>query len=256
MPRKPRKKSRNGVYHIIIRGINKQIIFEEDDDKRRFLETIGRYKKQCNIKLYGYCLMDNHVHLLVKEVEVTVSEYIKRICSSYVYWYNMKYDRCGHLFQDRFKSEVVETRAYFFTVLRYIHQNPLKAGIADNVFDSNWTSIGEYLDQPTIVDTKFVLSLFSEHREKAIQLIARYMNEISDDLCMEDLVRVRLSDNEVIEYLRTLGITSSSMLQQMSKGQRDTVIAMLMKLNGVSIRQISRITGFSKSVVQRARDRN
>jgi putative transposase len=243
------------VYHIILRGINKQIIFEEDEDKRRFLDTLGRFKNQCKFKLYGYCLMDNHIHLLVKEVEETISVFIKRICSSYVYWYNMKYGRCGHLFQDRFKSEVVETRTYFITVLRYIHQNPLKAGIADNVLDSKWTSIGEYLYQSTIVDTKFVLSLFSEDRETALQLITRYMNETNDDLCMEELLRVRLSDQDVTDYLRTLGITSNSMLQQMSKGQRDTVIAMLMKLNGVSIRQISRITGFSKSVVQRARDR-
>lgn len=256
MPRKSRKKSRNGVYHIILRGINKQIIFEEEEDKRRFLDTLGRFKKQCNIKLYGYCLMDNHVHLLVKEVEVTVSEFIKRICSSYVYWYNMKYERCGHLFQDRFKSEVVETRAYFFTVLRYIHQNPLKAGITNDVLNSKWTSIGEYLYHPIIVDTKFVLSLFSEDREKAVQLIALYMNEINDDLCMEELVRVRFSDHDVIDYLRSWGITNNSMLQQMSKGERDTVLTMLMKLNGVSIRQISRITGFSKSVVQRARDRS
>jgi putative transposase len=167
----------------------------------------------------------------------------------------MKYDRCGHLFQDRFKSEVVETRAYFFTVLRYIHQNPLKAGITDNVLDSKWTSIGEYLYQPTVVDTRFVLSLLSKDRETAVQLIARYMNEKNDDLCMEDMAKVRLSDNDVNEYLRTIGITSNSMLQQMSRGERDTVIAMLMKLNGTSVRQISRITGFSKSVVQRARDR-
>ncbi|WP_066055743.1 transposase [Robertmurraya korlensis] len=256
MPRKSRKKSRNGVYHIILRGINKQIIFEEDEDKKRFLETLVKYKKQCNFKLYGYCLMDNHVLLLVKEVDETVSVFIKRICSSYVYWYNMKYDRCGHLFQDRFKSEVVETRAYFFTVLRYIHQNPLKAGITGNVLDSKWTSIGEYLYQSTVVDTRFVLSLLSEDRETAVQLIARYMNEKNDDLCMEDMAKVRLSDNDVNEYLRTIGITSNSMLQQMSRGERDTVIAMLMKLKGTSIRQISRITGFSKSVVQRARDRS
>jgi hypothetical protein len=146
-------------------------------------------------------------------------------------------------------------RGLTFTVLRYIHQNPLKAGIADNVLDSKWTSISEFLYQSTIVDTKFVLSLFSEDREKAVQLIAMYMNEINDDLCMEEVVRVRLSDHDVLDYLRTLGITSNSMLQQMSRGERDTILTMLMKLNGVSIRQISRITGFSKSVVQRARDR-
>jgi putative transposase len=253
LPREARKKSRNGVYHIMLRGINKQIIFEEDEDKKRFIDTLDRFKKLCNFKIYGYCLMDNHVHLLVKEVEETVSEFIKRICSSYVYWYNMKYDRCGHLFQDRFKSEVVETRAYFLTVLRYIHQNPLKAGLASNVFECKWTSIGEYLYQSSIIDTTFVLSLFSEDRGTAVGLMARYMNETNNDQCMDVEVRARLSDNDVIEYLRTLGVTSNSTLQQMSKGERDTVLAMLMKLNGVTVRQVSRITGLSKSVVQRGR---
>ncbi|NMD72658.1 transposase, partial [Bacillus sp. DNRA2] len=101
MPRKARKRSSSGVYHIMLRGINRQTIFEDDEDRRKFLETLKKYRDISKYELYGYCLMDNHVHLLMKESEETISDAIKRISSSYVHWYNMKYERCGHLFQDR-----------------------------------------------------------------------------------------------------------------------------------------------------------
>ena len=90
MPRSARKKSRSGVYHIMLRGVNRQTIFEDDEDKSKFLETLKKYKDISKYHLYSYCLMDNHVHLLVRESEETISEAIKRISSSYVYWYNLK----------------------------------------------------------------------------------------------------------------------------------------------------------------------
>src|SRR5699024_7538730 len=137
--RKARKKSRNGIYHIIMRGVNQQTIFEEDNDRQRFLDTLTRYKEISKYKIYSYCLMDNHIHLLWGESEEeSVSEAMKRICSSYVHWYNAKYERTGHLFQERFKSENVEDKRYFLTVLRYIHQNPVKAKIESNVFKCKW----------------------------------------------------------------------------------------------------------------------
>ncbi|MFB6467278.1 transposase [Cytobacillus sp. Hz8] len=91
-----------------MRGINKQIIFEDDEDKARFLETLNKYTTICKNELYCYCLMDNHIHLLLKESGDSVSKLMKRICSSYVYWYNMKYERCGHLFQ-----EIMDTALQF-----------------------------------------------------------------------------------------------------------------------------------------------
>ena len=117
--------------------------------------------------------MDNHVHLLLKESEETISKVIKRISSSYVYWYNLKYDRCGHLFQERFKSENVENRAYFLTVLRYIHQNPIKAQLATNVFECRWTSIHEYVGKTKIVDINGVLQLFSQIERKPYSCLPR-----------------------------------------------------------------------------------
>ncbi|RDW21346.1 transposase [Oceanobacillus arenosus] len=251
MPREPRKKSRSGIYHIMLRGINRQIIFEDDEDKRRLLETLIKYKSISNYSIYSYCLMDNHVHLLLKETGESLSEAIKRISSSYVYWYNMKYERSGHLFQDRYKSENVENGAYFLKVLRYIHQNPVKAGLTNNVFASKWTSINEYFQQDTMIDIDFGLQLFSPDRNKAIDLYIEYMLQPNDDHCLEDIIKVRKSDDEVRKMLFQLGIPDKSTLQQMDKENRNAILARVKTMEGVSLRQLSRITGISRSVIQR-----
>ena len=143
MPRQARRKSESGIYHIILRGINQQQIFEDEEDSRRFLETLSKYKEQCGYEIYAYCLMGNHVHILLKEGKENLTLVLKRIAGSYVYWYNWKYHRSGHLFQDRFKSEPVEDDAYFLTVIRYIHQNPVKAGICRNVDGYKFSSYNE-----------------------------------------------------------------------------------------------------------------
>lgn len=253
MPRKARIKSRSGIYHIILRGINRQTIFEDDVDKIKFLATVRKYKDICKYEVYSYCLMDNHIHLLMKELEEPISEAIKRISSSYVYWYNIKYERCGHLFQARFKSENVENRRYFLTVLRYIHQNPLKAGLTDNVFQSKWTSIHEYIHKATIIDIDFGLNLYSLDRTKAMQMFTDHMGESSDEQCLDDQVRARVTDDKVREYLYQLGLPNISQLQQLDKQNRDAVLSRLKKMEGVTVRQLARITGISKSVIQRVR---
>lgn len=253
MPRKAREKSRTGIYHIMLRGVNRQTIFEDEEDKERFLKTLQKYKTISKYDLYSYCLMDNHVHLLLKEREETVSLLMKRISSSYVYWYNKKYERCGHLFQERFRSESVENQAYFLTVLRYIHQNPLKAGLARNVFENRWTSIHEYIEIQKIIDVDFALRYYSVDRDQAIILFREHMQQTNDDKCLDEEVIILLTDNEVRTYLKEWGIHNASLLQHMEKESRDAVLARLKVLNGVTLRQIERLTGVSKSVIQRAR---
>jgi putative transposase len=112
--------------------------------------------------------MDNHIHLLIKEGQEPIGYTMKRIGVSYVVWYNRKYDRIGHLFQDRFKSEVVETDEYLLTVLRYNHQNPLKAGKVKSVVNYKWSSYTEYIGQSKIIETGFIAGIFAEEREKSI----------------------------------------------------------------------------------------
>lgn len=251
MPRKARRKSRTGIYHVMLRGINRQTIFEDNEDKRQFFKTLKKYKDISKYQVFGYCLMDNHVHLLLKEPEEGLAKAIKRLSSSYVYWYNMKYDRIGHLFQERFKSENVESGTYFLTVLRYIHQNPVKAGLEKAVFKCSWTSINEYIYKARLVDIDLGLELFSPDRRKAMKLYRDYMQQTNNDRCLEDIVRYRRSDQEVREYLLELGIVNSSALQKMDKEDRDTILLKLKTIDHVSLRQLSRVTGISKSVIQR-----
>ncbi|WP_270180275.1 transposase [Alkalihalobacillus sp. CinArs1] len=235
----------------MFRGVNRQTIFEDDRDKERFLVSLARYKQKSGIELYAYCLMDNHVHMLVKETEESISTFMKRLSSSYVYWYNTKYERCGHLFQERFNSENVESDAYFKTVLRYIHQNPLNAHLVKSVWDSKWTSIHEYVNRANLVNIEKGLDLFSTDRCLARQRFILYMQELREDQCLDVNEVVKFSDDQVREYLRSNGIICNSVLQQMDREERNVVLAKVKRIEGISIRQISRVTGISKSVIDR-----
>ena len=251
MPRQARKMSKTEIYHIMLRGINKQVIFEDDEDRQKLLETIKYYKTVSKYEIYGYCIMSNHVHLLIKEIKEPLSLAIKRICGSYVYWYNWKYERSGHLFQERFKSEVVESEEYLLTVIRYIHQNPIKAGISKTVLEYSWSSYNEYVGRVGMIDVEFALGMFSCDKKKAIDLFKKYSTEQNEDKCLENEEKLRVSDNEAKAYFLQMGLVNISELQQLEKHERNRIIKSLKCIDGVTIRQLSRLTGISKSVIDR-----
>ncbi|MDD3024549.1 MAG: transposase, partial [Syntrophomonadaceae bacterium] len=142
--RRPRERSNSGVYHVVLRGINRQDIFYDDDDYQHLLEIIDQMKSDDQFVVYGYCLMTNHVHLLVRENTDTISRIMSRIGISYPWWYNRKYGRSGHVFQRRYGIECVENDDYLLTVLRYIHNNPVKAAMVQKPEEYRWSSIHAY----------------------------------------------------------------------------------------------------------------
>lgn len=251
MSRQAREMSISGIFHIMLRGINKQIIFEEDNDRKKFLDILLRYKSISKYDVYGFCLMNNHIHLLLKENEESISIAVKRICSSYVRWYNEKYERCGHLFQERFKSEVVENDSYLMTVLRYIHQNPIKAGLSNKVSDYKWSSYNEYIGRSIVSDTDYLLQYISNSRDVAVGLFVDFSNGQNDDKCMDYIDKSKLLDSDVIIKLPEFGIEHLSELQQLDKVKRNHIIRGLKRIEGVSLRQLSRVTGLSKSVINK-----
>ena len=245
MPRAARKKSNSGIYHIMLRGINRQQIFEDEEDRQTFLDTLENYKDLCGYKIYAYCLMGNHIHLLLKQGKEDLTLVFKRIAGSYVYWYNWKYHRCGHLFQDRFKSEPVEDDSYFLTVLRYIHQNPVKARICKLPEDYPHSSMREYLTFPKLAETAFALSMLP------LEQFVAYHREENEDQCMEMDESIRLTDADVKQLiLKITKCENAAEFQQLDKTARNSCIHKLHE-KGVSIRQISRLTGLSKKVVER-----
>lgn len=252
MPRTAREKSESGKYHIMVRGINRQDLFGDDDDQQKFIETLAFFKEKSKYKIYGYCLMSNHVHLLIKEEDEPLALIMKRISSSYVYYYNWKYGRCGHLFQERFKSEAVENDSYFLTVLRYIHQNPVKANMVKRLEEYKWSSYKEYIESGKIIDVDFALDFFSEDRAVATQRFISFTNEKNEDQCLEYEVNKRVDDIEAREIIKNIaGIKNINEIQSFEKEKRDELIKKIKNVEGVSIRQIARVTGISYNSVLR-----
>ncbi|ABR46973.1 protein of unknown function DUF1568 [Alkaliphilus metalliredigens QYMF] len=252
MPREAREKSKTGIYHVMVRGINQQDIFEDDDDRQRYLETITRYKNELDFEVYAYCLMNNHVHLLIQEKEAELSKIFKKIGTSYVHYFNWKYERNGHLFQDRYKSEVVETDSYLHTVIRYIHQNPVKAKIS-GINEYKWSSYNDYIEGHGISDVEFYLEMLGKEKDMATRRYIHYMNELSDDQCLEIVNTLRISDEKARERIKEIGnLKNISDLQKLEKDMRNKILGKTKEIEGISILQISRITGITRQVIKKS----
>jgi REP element-mobilizing transposase RayT len=257
MPRLARKKSKSGIDHIMVRGINRQDIFHDDEDREKFLATLKRVKEISQCQVYGYCLMDNHVHLLIREGKEGISQIMKRIGIAYAYWYNQKYERSGHLFQDRFKSETVEDDSYFLGVLRYIHQNPIKGLKVHSISEYTWSSYGAYAKNKKgeggLIDSQFALKLFSQEPKEAIEKYIDYMEQPQYEKYLDHNEKKKCTDGEVeYELAKLMRGRAIHSISQAEKSERDEILRSLKKIEGVSIRQIERITGIGRNVIANA----
>lgn len=249
MPRRARRKSATGLYHMMIRGIDRQSIFEAPEDKTQFLEILEACKAVSGFALYAYCLMDNHAHLLLQERDEPLELIAKRIGSRYVYWYNLKYRRSGHLFGDRFRSEPVEDDAYFLTVVRYIHRNPVQAGLCTTPEQYAFSSYHSYLNPgaETIVDTDFLLQMM----DRAAFVAYHEQEESTRCLDMEEKPTVHLTDTQIRQRLQALsGCGSVAEFQRLQPVMQRRCVAVL-KREGASMRAIQRLTGLSMGVIER-----
>ncbi len=144
MPRKPRLEIA-GYYHIINRGVEQRVVFTEMEDYEYFIELLCFQSKNYGVTIHNYCLMSNHYHLLVEIHHENLSKFMRQLNSNYAIYFNKKYKRVGHLWQGRFKSWYVTDEAYLYTLILYIEQNPLKAGMVKNVTDYPYSSAHLFL---------------------------------------------------------------------------------------------------------------
>ena len=232
MPRTARVVGDSGIYHVMLRGINRQRIFEDDEDRDRFLDILKKAKEKDGFDLIAWCLMPNHMHLLIHENDVKLETIFRRIGASYVYWYNAKYVRTGHLFQDRFKSEPVEDDAYFLTVIRYIHRNPVKAGLCEKPEAYAYSSLKNYFEKDGLHDSQMVLEMMDEAQFKA------WNAQAVEEKCMDmaDQPRKRLTDSRAWDVIRRgSGCETTAEFQGLERSKRDEVLRKALK-EGVSIR--------------------
>jgi putative transposase len=171
MARQWRIEYAGGIYHILSRGNQKQIIFKNNKDREQFIDILGIASIRFSIEIYAFVLMGNHYHILLKTKKANLSKAMQWIGSTYTRKFNIRHQQIGHLFQGRFKSILVENETYLLRLSYYIHRNPLRAGLVKRLADYQWSSYNAYAYKkstfPNWLNIKFILSRFTskdQHR--------------------------------------------------------------------------------------------
>jgi len=177
MPRKPRLHLPGGLYHVILRGNNRQAIFYADLDRRRWMRLLGAGIDRYRCRIHAYCWMSNHIHMAVQVSDFHLGRLIKSVASQYARATNKRLNRSGHLFERRYRGKLVDADAYLLQLVRYIHDNPVTAGIVDDPARYPWSSHRAYLGyyRPSILTTDWVLGLFDQERSRAVRGYAEFM---------------------------------------------------------------------------------
>lgn len=249
MPRKPRQLSALDIYHIVIKGVNSQLLFEESKDYLKYLEILEFQKENCDFDLFAYCLMSNHVHLLIRTNTVPLGSIFKKINTTYASWFNMKYNRSGPLQNGRYHSEPIESLDYLLSALRYIHRNPLKANLEKSIGAKYpWNSYQAYTAQnDTLVDIKFILSEFN-----SIDDFIEYHSSDSDIVFIDiNNIKRRIPDDVAIEIIKqSCNVNYPTAISNFSLLDRRNSIFLLHE-KGISARQINRLTGIPRGTIDR-----
>lgn len=188
MARKTRIHYPGALYHVMVRGNNGENVLEKEIHKNRYLDIIASYKDEIGFLLYAYCIMDNHAHLLIEVIDAPLSQIMQRIQQVYTQWYNRKYNRTGHVFQQRYKALLCDKDSYLLQLIKYIHNNPVKANLEGEI-EYKWSSHINYIGKKKsrIVDINYVLSLFSENINIAVKQYLQYMNQNGTEIKYIDL---------------------------------------------------------------------
>lgn len=163
MPRQRRRKSATELYHVIVKGINKEKIYNQNREKTYFKKIILKHLGKYQVEIYSYCIMSNHAHFIIRAELQVLSAFMAVILAEYALYYNFKHHRNGHVFQNRFISECIESERYYWNCLRYIHLNPRKANIVKDMSRYAYSSIGEYKVETPEIISKRAIEIYQVH---------------------------------------------------------------------------------------------
>ena len=230
------------------RGTGRQIIFEDDCDGRWFLERLASYSDEDKIAVLAYCLMPNHVHLLLHDSEGLLSHMLHKLLSAYAHYFNNRHRRTGHLLEARFVSKGVESDAYLLEAVRYIHDNPKKGGICSTA-DYPWSSYSEYVGERRICDTSVVLDCLGSP-----EAFVSFSLATGDKLYSLPDRRAGWSPDELLEEANSIlgysmGVLSHE-VKSLDPSRRDAAIVLLLN-SGFSRRQIEKICGIGRWTISR-----
>lgn len=179
MARKSRIHFPGAVYHVIVRGNCRQTIFLDDDDRYRFYLFLQAGTERFHHLIHAFCLMSNHVHLVIQVDDIPLSRIMQNLSLRFTRWINWRHGRVGHLFQGRYKSILVDADSHLLELVRYVHLNPVRAGIADLPASYPWSSHRAYLGKEILpwLTVDWALTVLTNHRSNAVDQFARFVND-------------------------------------------------------------------------------
>ena len=179
------------IYHVLNRGNNRQVIFVEESDYQHYLDILKKYKEKFNFKIFAYCLMTNHVHLVLQTSgKASISKIMQAITIAHTRHYHYIYNSSGHVWQGRFRSPLVSDDDYLLAVMRYIEQNPLRAGMVDDLTKYPWSSfiINTTTKKDPLVDKEenpAYLSLGNTDKERSASYLKIVTSVLEEDKLKE-----------------------------------------------------------------------
>lgn len=208
MPRRARIVAAGYPHHIVQRGNNKAKIFFDNHDRITYLSLLKKYISECGLKLHAYCLMDNHVHLLVVPLyDYSIARAMQKLSLTFTQYFNKKYKRTGRLWECRFHSSLIDRETYLWSVCRYIERNPVSAHIVDNPIQYKWSSAGF---NTTDLKSSFIEPIWQSlgEREEYSRLLNTPANETGVEKIRKATYREKpLGTEEFLNQIaKTLGI--------------------------------------------------
>ncbi len=245
MARKTRIEFEGAFYHVIARGNQRQKIFKGEDDFLKYIELLSTYKGRYGFSLYSYVLMSNHVHILIETQKTPLSKILQGINQSYTMHFNRKYKTVGHLFQGRYKAILCDRDEYLLALVKYIHDNPVRAKIAEIHDEYRWSSHLSYTQKAagvqSVVDIEPVLRMFSEDKAAARKLYRAYMGdsvkiEKTDVYCAVEH-RI-LGNEEFVESIKEKGRAFVGKQRKIREHTLSEIAGAVAELNGISLKEM------------------
>ena len=247
MPRKPREYGISNVYHIVLRGNDRQDIFYDEQDRYIFLDRLKENKQKFDYSIYAYCLMDNHVHMIIKVKDEFLSKSMQVLETRYSTYFNKKLNRSGHLFENRFFSKKVESLNYFLLVCKYVHRNPEKAGM-ERTENYKWSSFKDYINEKDetnknkIIDRGVLLHYFNDNLKEFKKYTLLNDDKEQMNNYAEFELKNKLNEEELANIIKVkFGLKNASDVSLLNKEEMDKIIINLKEVQGTSIAQISRV---------------
>lgn len=212
MSRIPRKFSNSIYHHLIVQGINKSYIFDNKNDIIHYIKILRQFATECNIELISYCVMNNHSHMLTKtENTEQLIKYMRKVNTKYAMYYNIKYNRVGYVFKDRYKSRDINDDAYLYNCIKYIYNNPVKAKMCDSPYEYEYSNINEFTNKykglinfdnmEELVDFKFDDVTDEDMKiNECKEIINNFLehNKLKKEYLLKDKVKLK----EIVEVLK------------------------------------------------------